>query len=41
MIGHTIAVHKREEIHSRVLTEQMIGHKLGEFARRVSSRATA
>nr|YP_009254376.1 ribosomal protein S19 [Verdigellas peltata]CZF96629.1 ribosomal protein S19 [Verdigellas peltata] len=32
MIGHTIAVHNGREHIPIFITEQMIGHKLGEFA---------
>jgi len=32
MIGHTIAVHNGREHLPVFITEQMIGHKLGEFA---------
>jgi small subunit ribosomal protein S19 len=31
MIGHTIAVHNGREHFPIFITEQMIGHKLGEF----------
>ena len=40
MIGHTIAVHNGKKFIPVYITEQMIGHKLGEFARRGPSRAT-
>ncbi|MBS1723942.1 MAG: 30S ribosomal protein S19 [Armatimonadetes bacterium] len=32
MIGHTIAVHNGKQHHPVFVTENMIGHKLGEFA---------
>ena len=32
MIGHTIAVHNGREHIPVVITDQMVGHKLGEFA---------
>jgi small subunit ribosomal protein S19 len=32
MIGHTIAVHNGSKHVPVYITEQMIGHKLGEFA---------
>lgn len=32
MIGHTIAVHNGREHIPVFITDQMIGHKLGEFA---------
>jgi|Transcript_8517 small subunit ribosomal protein S19 len=32
MIGHTIAVHNGREHLPVFITEQMVGHKLGEFA---------
>lgn len=32
MIGHTIAVHNGRQHVPVYLTEQMVGHKLGEFA---------
>jgi small subunit ribosomal protein S19 len=32
MIGHTIAVHNGRKFIPVYVTEQMIGHKLGEFA---------
>jgi len=32
MIGHTIAVHNGRKFIPVYITEQMIGHKLGEFA---------
>ena len=32
MIGHTIAVHNGREHIPVFITEQMVGHKLGEFA---------
>ncbi len=32
MIGHTIAVHNGQKHVPVYVTEQMIGHKLGEFA---------
>nr|YP_009105275.1 ribosomal protein S19 [Pedinomonas tuberculata]AIT93936.1 ribosomal protein S19 [Pedinomonas tuberculata] len=32
MIGHTIAVHNGKEHIPVFITDQMVGHKLGEFA---------
>ena len=32
MIGHTIAVHNGQQHIPIYITEQMVGHKLGEFA---------
>lgn len=32
MIGHTFAVHNGKQFVSVYVTEDMIGHKLGEFA---------
>jgi small subunit ribosomal protein S19 len=32
MIGHTLAVHNGKKFIPVYITEQMIGHKLGEFA---------
>jgi len=32
MIGLTIAVHKRQTACAILVTENMVGHKLGEFA---------
>ncbi len=32
MIGHTIAVHNRRKFIPVYITEQMVGHKLGEFS---------
>ena len=32
MIGHTIAVHNGRQHVPIYITEQMVGHKLGEFA---------
>ena len=32
MIGHTIAVHNGREHIAIFITDQMVGHKLGEFA---------
>ncbi len=32
MIGHTIAVHNGKQHVPVYITEQMVGHKLGEFA---------
>ena len=31
MIGHTIAVHNGREHIAIFITDQMVGHKLGEF----------
>nr|YP_009472438.1 ribosomal protein S19 [Bryopsis sp. HV04063]ARO74130.1 ribosomal protein S19 [Bryopsis sp. HV04063] len=32
MIGHTIAIHNGKELIPVFITEQMVGHKLGEFS---------
>jgi len=32
MVGHTVAVHNGKKFHPVYITEQMVGHKLGEFA---------
>ena len=32
MVGHTIAVHDGRKHNPIYITEQMVGHKLGEFA---------
>jgi small subunit ribosomal protein S19 len=32
MIGHTIAVHNGKKFIPVYITEQMVGHKLGEFS---------
>ena len=32
MVGHTIAVHNGREFIPVYITEEMVGHKLGEFA---------
>ena len=32
MVGHTIAVHNGKKFFPVYLTENMVGHKLGEFA---------
>lgn len=32
MIGHTIAIHNGKEHFPLFITDQMVGHKLGEFA---------
>ena len=32
MVGHTIAVHNGKEFIPVYITEDMVGHKLGEFA---------
>jgi len=32
MVGHTIAVHNGKKFIPVYITEQMVGHKLGEFA---------
>ena len=41
MIGHTIAVHNGKTHIPVYITEQMVGHKLGEFALTRTYRATA
>lgn len=33
MVGHTIAVHNGKEHIPILITEEMVGHKLGEFSR--------
>ena len=40
MVGHTIAVHNGKKFIPVYVTENMVGHKLGEFASRARSRAT-
>ena len=32
MIGHTIAIYNGKELLPILITEQMVGHKLGEFS---------
>ena len=39
-VGHTLAVHNGKKFIPVYVTENMVGHKLGEFARRARSRAT-
>lgn len=39
-VGHTIAVHDGRKHVPVFVTEDMVGHKLGEFARPVPSRVT-
>ena len=41
MVGHTIAVHDGRKHVPIYITEDMVGHKLGEFALTVHSAATA
>ena len=41
MIGHTIAVHNGRKFVPVYLTENMVGHKLGEFAATRSFRGHA
>jgi len=41
MIGHTIAVHNGKSHVPVYVTEQMVGHKLGEFAPTAPSAATS
>ena len=38
-VGHTIAVHDGRKHVPVYITEDMVGHKLGEFARRARSKA--
>ena len=40
MVGHTIAVHDGRKHIPVFVTEQMVGHKLGEFAPTGTSAAT-
>ena len=40
MIGHTFAVHNGKKFIPVFVTENMVGHKLGELRRRDSLRAT-
>src|SRR5690349_3788538 len=40
MVGHTIAVHNGKKFIPVYVTENMVGHKLGEFAPLELSRAT-
>ena len=41
MLGHTIAVHNGKSHFPVYITEQMVGHKLGEFANTRSFRGHA
>jgi len=41
MVGHTIAVHNGKKFFPVYLTENMVGHKLGEFAPTRSFRGHA
>ena len=41
MVGHTIAVHNGRKFIPVYVTENMVGHKLGEFSPTARSRATA
>ena len=41
MVGHTIAVHNGRKFIPVYLTENMVGHKLGEFAATRSFRSHA
>ncbi len=41
MLGHTIAVHNGKSHVPVYITEQMVGHKLGEFANTRSFRGQA
>ena len=41
MLGHTIAVHNGKSHVPVYITEQMVGHKLGEFANTRSFRGHA
>ena len=40
-VGHTIAVYNGKKHIPVYVTENMVGHRLGEFARRAPSAATA
>ena len=40
MVGHTMAVHNGKKFIPVYVTENMVGHKLGEFRRPARSRAT-
>ena len=40
MVGHTIAVHNGRKFIPVYVTENMVGHKLGEFSGRAPSRVT-
>ena len=40
-VGHTIAVHNGNKFIPVFITENMVGHKLGEFSPRVPSVVTA
>lgn len=40
MIGHTFAVHNGKKFIPVFVTENMVGHKLGEFSPPVSSKGT-
>jgi len=40
MVGHTIAVHDGRKHVPVFISEQMVGHKLGEFRPRVTSAVT-
>ena len=40
MVGHTLAVHNGKKFIPVYITENMVGHKLGEFAPTRLSRAT-
>jgi small subunit ribosomal protein S19 len=39
-VGHTVAVHNGKKFIPVYVTENMVGHKLGEFSPRGRSRAT-
>ena len=41
MVGHTIAVHNGRKFIPQFITEDMVGHKLGEFAPTRTFRAHA
>nr|YP_009994284.1 ribosomal protein S19 [Cuscuta nitida]QNP08448.1 ribosomal protein S19 [Cuscuta nitida] len=41
MIGHTIAIHNGKEHLPVYIVDQMVGHKLGEFAATVNFRGHA
>jgi small subunit ribosomal protein S19 len=41
MVGHTIAVHNGKKFFPVYITENMVGHKLGEFASTRSFRGHA
>ena len=40
MVGHTVAVHNGKKFIPVYITENMVGHKFGEFARHAPLRVT-